>query len=116
MRPDAASGSALVEKRRTQVQTEHEAEVREVLKLAAQDGGFATDAVFRLVREFLIALIVQAQRAGELVDGDPAVLAELALRLGASFVLMPDSVLPLSDEAAANEVFRALIAPAVRTD
>ena len=70
-------------------------------------------AVFRLVREFLIAQIVEAQQAGELVEGDPAVLAELALRLGASFVLMPDSVLPLSDETAAHEAFRALIAPAV---
>ena len=73
-------------------------------------------AVFRLVREFLIAQVVQAQRAGELVEGDPAMLAELSLRLGASFVLMPDSVLPLSDDRAAHEAFRALIAPAVVTD
>ncbi len=62
-------------------------------------------AVFRLVREFLIGLIREGQSAGELLGGDPAVLAELWLRLGASFVLMPDTVLPLGDESA----LRALI-------
>jgi AcrR family transcriptional regulator len=68
-------------------------------------------AVFRLVRGFLIGLIDEGQRAGELLSGDPALLAELGLRLGASFVLMPDSVLPLDDERATNEAVRALIAP-----
>lgn len=57
-------------------------------------------AVFRMVREFLIGVIREGQSAGELVDGDPAVLAELGLRLGASFVLMPDTVLPIDDPAA----------------
>jgi AcrR family transcriptional regulator len=66
-------------------------------------------AVFRLVREFLIEQI----QAGELVAGDPAVLAELGLRLGASFVLMPDSVLPLHDEAATRTAVKALLAPMV---
>ncbi|HEY2772109.1 MAG TPA: TetR/AcrR family transcriptional regulator [Solirubrobacteraceae bacterium] len=68
-------------------------------------------AVFRLVREFLIGLIAEGQRAGELLPGDPAVHAELALRLSASFVLMPDSVLPLDDEHATREAIRALITP-----
>jgi TetR/AcrR family transcriptional regulator, repressor for uid operon len=68
-------------------------------------------AVFRLVREFLVGLIREGQRAGELIAGDPEVLAELALRLGASFVLIPDSVLPLADEQATREAVRALIAP-----
>jgi AcrR family transcriptional regulator len=68
-------------------------------------------AVFRLVRDFLLGQIVQGQRAGELIDGDPAVLAELGVRVGASFVLMPDSVLPLEDEAATREAFRSLIVP-----
>lgn len=57
-------------------------------------------AVFRMVREFLIGVIRDGQAAGELVDGDPAILAELGLRLGASFVLMPDTVLPIDDPAA----------------
>jgi TetR/AcrR family transcriptional repressor of uid operon len=71
-------------------------------------------AAFRLVREFLVGLVREGQAAGELVQGDPAVLAELGLRLGASFVLMPDSVLPLDDEAQTRAAVRALIAPALR--
>jgi AcrR family transcriptional regulator len=66
-------------------------------------------AVFRLVREFLIEQI----GAGEVIAGDPAVLAELALRLGASFVLMPDSVLPLDDEDATRALVKTLLAPMV---
>jgi AcrR family transcriptional regulator len=72
-------------------------------------------AVFRLVREFLIALIREGQDAGELAVSDAALLAEVGLRLGASFVLMPDSVLPLTDENATREAFRALISPLART-
>jgi AcrR family transcriptional regulator len=68
-------------------------------------------AVFRLVREFLIAEVVRAQAAGELPAGDPELLAEMAVRLGASFVLMPDSALPLQDEAATREAIRALVKP-----
>jgi len=71
-------------------------------------------AVFRLVREFLIALISEGRDAGELEVEDPALLAEVGLRIGASFVLMPDTVLPLEDERATREAFRALIAPLVR--
>jgi TetR/AcrR family transcriptional repressor of uid operon len=69
-------------------------------------------AVFRLVREFLIGLIAEGQRAGELHGGDPAVLAELWVRLGASFVLMPASVLPLEDEAETRKAVLELLAPA----
>jgi AcrR family transcriptional regulator len=68
-------------------------------------------AVFRLVRAFLVELIRTGQVAGELVPGDPEILAEMALRLAASFVLMPDSVLPLHDEDATHEVLRALFSP-----
>jgi AcrR family transcriptional regulator len=82
-------------------------EPESLLRELTRDGS----AVFRLVREFLIGLIADGQRAGELVPGDPAIHAELALRLGASFVLMPDSVLPLDDEQATRETIRALIAP-----
>jgi AcrR family transcriptional regulator len=70
-------------------------------------------AVFGLVHGFLVALLEDAQRGGELPGIDPRVLAELGLRLGLSFVLMPDSVLPLEDEAAAREAARVLIAPLV---
>ena len=68
-------------------------------------------AVFHLVHEFLIDLIRQGQDAGELIPVDPTVLAEIGLRLGASFVLMPDSALPLDDAQATHEVVRGLLAP-----
>ncbi len=68
-------------------------------------------AVFRLVREFLIGLIASGQQTGELAAGDPALLAELGVRLGASFVLLPDSVLPLDNERATREAVRTLLAP-----
>jgi AcrR family transcriptional regulator len=68
-------------------------------------------AVFRLVRDFLVAQIRIAQSAGELVDIEPEPLAEMAVRLGASFVLMPDSVIAAGDEVATRESIRALIAP-----
>ncbi len=64
--------------------------------------------VFRLVREFLISLI---READEPIAGDPAVLAELGVRLGVSFVLMPDSVLALGDERATQAAVRALVRP-----
>jgi AcrR family transcriptional regulator len=64
-------------------------------------------AVFGLVREFLIGVL----SADELPDRDPALLAELAVRLGASFVLMPDSVIALDDEQAV----RAAVGPLIDT-
>jgi AcrR family transcriptional regulator len=68
-------------------------------------------AVFRLVRDFLVAQIRVAQAADELIDVDPEPLAEIAVRLGASFVLMPDSVIAAGDEGRTRETIRALIAP-----
>lgn len=67
--------------------------------------------VFRLVRDFLVAEIAGAQRAGELVPADPELVAELGIRLGASFVLMPDTVLALHDPAATATALRALLSP-----
>jgi AcrR family transcriptional regulator len=71
-------------------------------------------AVFRLVLDFLVGVIGGGQASGELPLGDPVALAEIGLRLGASFVLMPHSVLPLDDERAAKQAILALIAPAIR--
>jgi TetR/AcrR family transcriptional regulator, repressor for uid operon len=70
-------------------------------------------AVFRLVREFLIGLISLGQ--AEHAPADPPLLAELAVRVGASFVLMPDSVLPLHDDRATRRVVRGLITPLLGT-
>jgi AcrR family transcriptional regulator len=72
--------------------------------------------VFRLVGEFLIGVITQGQADHELSDEiDPAFLAELAVRLGASFVLMPDSVLPLHDDRATRRIARGMIAQLTAT-
>jgi AcrR family transcriptional regulator len=66
-----------------------------------------------LARSFIEEQIRDGQRRGEMRDGDPRVAAELLLRLGVSFLLMPRSVIPLGDEDAAREVARTLIAPIV---
>jgi AcrR family transcriptional regulator len=68
-------------------------------------------AVFRLVRGFLTTVIRASQRTGELLPGDPAPIAELALRVSASFVLVPESVIGLDDEAATRATVRELVAP-----
>jgi AcrR family transcriptional regulator len=68
-------------------------------------------AVFRLVRDFMVQQISSAQAAGELVESDPEPLAEIAVRLGASFVLIPDSVIAVDDEERSREIVRTLITP-----
>jgi AcrR family transcriptional regulator len=64
-------------------------------------------AVFGIVREFLMGVL----SAEELPDRDPALLAELAVRIGASFVLMPDSVIALYDE----DAVRAAVGPLIQS-
>jgi AcrR family transcriptional regulator len=71
-------------------------------------------AVFRLVRDFLVAQIQAAQAAGELPEADPAALAEIAVRLGASFVLIADSEIVSGDERQTRETVRRLLAPVLR--
>jgi TetR/AcrR family transcriptional repressor of uid operon len=68
-------------------------------------------AVFKLVRDFLIVQIRAAQASGELLATDPTALAEIGVRLGVSFVLMPDSVIALEDDQATRELVTALVAP-----
>lgn len=70
-----------------------------------------SSAVFRLVRAFLVAQIRSAQAAGELPQGDPEALAEIAVRLGASFVLIPDSGIVSDDERQTRQTVRGLLAP-----
>jgi TetR/AcrR family transcriptional regulator, repressor for uid operon len=67
--------------------------------------------VFGLVHGFLAGLIREGQAAGELAAGDADLLAELGIRLGASFVLMPDSRLARGDNHATREAVRAILAP-----
>jgi AcrR family transcriptional regulator len=68
-------------------------------------------AIFALSRAFTAGLIREAQQLGEVGALDPEQAAELLVRLGVSFVLIPATILPLDDEAEAREVARRLIAP-----
>ena len=66
--------------------------------------------IFELVRAFLVTEVRAAQAAGELAAGDPEPLAELALRLGASFVLIPGGVFSTAREDAIRRTVRGLLA------
>lgn len=59
-------------------------------------------AVLRLIHEFLVVQI-----RIRLPEAEPELLAELAVRLGLSFVLMPDSAIGFGDE----DQLRALLTP-----
>ena len=71
------------------------------------DGG----AIFMLSRAFTAELIREAQRRGEVGPLDPEHAAELLVRIGVSFVLIPGTGLPVDDEAQARDLARHLIAP-----
>lgn len=69
-------------------------------------------AILIMGREFVAARLRDAQARGDLDSGvDASHAAELLVRLGFSFLLMPESALPLDDPDATAEVARALIAP-----
>ena len=75
--------------------------------LNASDG-----AILVMGREFVAARIRDAQARGELeASVDATHAAELLVRLGFSFLLMPQSSLALDDPDAAAETARELIAP-----
>jgi AcrR family transcriptional regulator len=79
---------------------EPEALIRELTR----DGS----AVLELVRAFMAWQL----RDAELPAGaDPELVAELAIRLAASFVLIPETVLPLADEDATRARLRAVLSP-----
>jgi TetR/AcrR family transcriptional regulator, repressor for uid operon len=71
------------------------------------DGG----AIFAMSRAFTAALLREAQARGEVGDLDPDHAAELLVRLGVSFVLIPSTALPLDDEERTRAIARDLIAP-----
>lgn len=83
----------------------HEPET--ALEALNADGG----AIFALSRAFTAGLIREAQQRGEVGPLDPDHAAELLVRLGVSFVLIPATALPLDDELRARELARRLIAP-----
>lgn len=68
-------------------------------------------ALFGLARAFTATHIRNARERGAVGGLDPDQAAELLVRLGFSFVLLPVSVLPLDDDQQAADVARRLIAP-----
>lgn len=69
-------------------------------------------AILVMGREFVAARLADAQARGELSgDLESTYAAELLVRLGLSFLLMPESALPLSEPEAAAATARELIAP-----
>ncbi len=71
-------------------------------------------AVFALCREFVAARIGEAQARGDVAaKADPRHLAELLVRLGLTFALIPNSSLPLDEQGAIRKLARELIAPLV---
>lgn len=83
----------------------HEPEA--ALEALNADGG----AIFSLSVAFTAGLLREATARGELGDVDPEHAAELLVRLGVSFVLIPTTALPLDDETSARRLARELIAP-----
>ena len=79
----------------------------EALETLNANDGF----LFGLARGFVAARLGEALAAGDIQGLDPDHTAELLVRVGVSFLLIPTSVLPLADEQSAAEVARRLIAP-----
>ena len=78
-----------------------------MLGALTEDGG----ALFAVARAYLEKRLCESQRAGVLGPIEVGEAAELLVRLAVSFVLIPESVLPLEDEERTRELARALVAP-----
>jgi AcrR family transcriptional regulator len=78
-----------------------------VLGALTEDGG----ALFKVARGYLGERLRESQRAGVLGPIEVDEAAELLVRLAVSFVLIPESVLPLADEDRVRELARQLLAP-----
>ena len=72
-----------------------------------QDGA----VIFAISRAFVAERIRDAKSRGLLGDLDPEIAAELLIRLGFSFLLMPATALPLDDDERLRRIARELIAP-----
>jgi AcrR family transcriptional regulator len=68
--------------------------------------------VFAMSRAFMAARVEEGQRAGTVDKSlDPEQVGEMLVRVGFSFLLIPQSALPLDDDEAMREVARTVIAP-----
>jgi AcrR family transcriptional regulator len=69
-------------------------------------------SVFAMSRTFMAARVREGQRAGTVdAEIDPDHVAEILVRLGFSFLLIPNSALPLDDDERMKEIARTLVAP-----
>lgn len=82
-------------------------EPESVLAALTEDGG----ALFALARNYLAERLREAQRAGVLGPLEVDEAAELLVRLAISFVLIPESVLPLEDKERVEQLAHQLLAP-----
>lgn len=80
-------------------------EPESVLEALNADGG----ALIALGREFLVG----HARAAGIAGPDAEEAAEVLVRMGVSFALLPDTVFPLHDEERLRELARRLFAPLV---
>ncbi len=78
-----------------------------VLAALTKDGG----ALFAIARTYAAERLRESQRAGQLGDIEVNEAAELLVRLGVSFALIPESILPLEDEERVRGLARRLLAP-----
>jgi AcrR family transcriptional regulator len=69
-------------------------------------------SVFAMSRAFMAARIREGQKAGTVgTEVDPEQAGEVLSRLGFSFLLIPESALPLEDDERMRELARTLMAP-----
>jgi len=69
-------------------------------------------AVFAMSRAFVAARLREGQAAGTVdADLDPDHAAEILVRLALSFLLIPQSALPLDDDERMREIARTMVAP-----
>lgn len=71
--------------------------------------------VMALGREFLAGHLLRAQRNGRLEPFDVRVVAEILVRLTLSFLLTPESIVPLATDDEARQFARRFVIPAVHT-
>jgi AcrR family transcriptional regulator len=69
------------------------------------------DPLFAMLRGFVAAQISAA--AGESLRADPEEAAEILVRIGLSYLLIPNGIVDVGDEASARRLAETLIAPIV---
>lgn len=80
-----------------------------VLPYVTLDGG----PLLALAREYLAARVRAGQHAGQVRRADPEAVAELCVRLTVSFLLTPDSCIPLESPAQMRAFARSYLLPSV---